>query len=79
MGCQDPNVPNLSGNPGNPIHDVEPVSVDVRPDFGVAGVTLEVVDSGGAGFRTIFDQHAAVELVLRITGAIARLRGWSTP
>jgi hypothetical protein len=51
----------------------------VRPDFGVAGVTLEVVDSGGAGFRTIFDQHAAVELVLRITGAIARLRGWSTP
>ena len=36
---------------------------------------LEVVDSAGHGFATVLDQLAALDVVLRMTGAIARLRG----
>jgi hypothetical protein len=35
---------------------------------------LEVVDHDGRGFRTIFDQPAALDVVLKVVGAVARLR-----
>jgi hypothetical protein len=33
-----------------------------------------VVDRDGRGFRTILDQAAALDVVLKIVGAVARLR-----
>lgn len=65
-----------SRNPG--ITEIEPHNVQVQPDHDVGGVTLEVADQAGNGFRTILDQLAALEVALRIIGAVARLRGWST-
>ena len=58
------------------ITSVEPVQVDVRPDYDCGGVLIEAVDRDGNGFSTIFDHQAALELVLRVVGALARLRGW---
>ena len=64
--------------PENPsIVCIEPHSVDVRPDYGVGGVQIEVVDRTGRGFRTIFDPDAAVDLCLRAIAAVARLRGYT--
>jgi hypothetical protein len=53
---------------------IEPATVAVAPDFDVAGVTLEVVDQEGQGFGTVLDQAAAIDVVLRMLGAVARLR-----
>jgi hypothetical protein len=39
-------------------------------------VAFEVVDRAGAGFRTILDQLVALDITVRIAGAIARLRGY---
>jgi hypothetical protein len=60
------------------IAEVEPHSVSVQPDYDLGGVVLEVTDQAGAGFKTIFDQLVALDVAVRIAGAIARLRGWST-
>lgn len=79
MATDDSNARNPGGNPGNPITDIEPASVDVRPDYGVGGVTFEVVDRTGDGFRTVFDQAVALDVAMRIVGSLARLRGWVTP
>jgi hypothetical protein len=67
------------GSAGDPARNptitiVEPATVTVAPDFDVAGITLEVVDREGQGFGTVLDQAAAIDVVLRIVGAVARLR-----
>jgi hypothetical protein len=70
---------NLPPGPGggNPsITSIERHTVDVRPDFDVGGVALEVVDSDGKGFGTVLDQSVALDVTLRLVGAVARLRGY---
>jgi hypothetical protein len=63
--------------PRNPsIASIEPHQVEVRPDYDVGGVALEVVDRTGRGFATVLDQAVAIDVTLRIVGAVARLRGY---
>jgi hypothetical protein len=58
------------------VTDLEPDTVDVRPDYAANGVRLEVVDRDGRGFNTILDLDDALGVAMKIIGAIARLRGW---
>jgi hypothetical protein len=60
------------------IADLEPGTISVQPNYNVGGITLEIVDSAGAGFLTVLDQAAALNLALRLIAAIARLRGWES-
>jgi hypothetical protein len=53
--------------------------VSVQPDHDVGGVTLEVTDRDGAGFKTVLDQLVAIDCAMRLIGSVARLRGWSAP
>jgi hypothetical protein len=65
-----------SGSGGNPqIHDVEPDQVEIKADQTVGGVSVEVVDSTGFGFRTILDWPQALDSALRLAGACMKLRG----
>lgn len=77
MATDDSNARDPGGKPT--IRMIEPASVSVTPDFDVGGVALEVVDSAGHGFGTVLDQLVALDVVLRIGGAIARLRGYGEP
>jgi hypothetical protein len=61
------------------IADIEPATIVVAPDHDVGGVTLEVTDRDGAGFRTVLDQRVAIDCAMRLIGSVARLRGWSAP
>jgi hypothetical protein len=70
---------NPSRNPGNPITDVEATNVDVRGDAGLNAVEMTVTDARGDGFRTYFGLDQALDVVLRVVAAVARLRGWSVP
>ena len=63
-------------SPDPVITDIEPFVVGVGADHDVGGVMLEVVDRDGRGFRTVLDQLVALDVVLKIMGAIARLRGY---
>jgi hypothetical protein len=58
------------------ITEIEPRAVEVRPAHDVASVAREISDRDGAGFRTILDQLAALDLSLKLIGSINRLRGW---
>ena len=64
------------GSPSNPgIIDLEPDTYSIWSDFGTGGVGLEIVNSSGDGFRTILDQHVALDLALRLAAGVMRLRG----
>jgi hypothetical protein len=65
---------NPSRNPS--VTSIEPATVTVAPDFDTGGVSLEVVDRAGRGFATVLDQAVAIDVTLRIVGAIGRLRGY---
>jgi hypothetical protein len=54
---------------------IEPANVTVRPDFDVNGVELEIADQEGIGFKTLFDREDALDIAVRIIGAVAQLRG----
>jgi hypothetical protein len=54
---------------------IEPANVTVRPDFDVNGVELEIADQEGVGFKTLFDREDALDIAVRIIGAVAQLRG----
>lgn len=68
-----------AGNPGNPPVDIEPHQIDIAPDHTVGGIEIVILDRLGRGFRTVLDQAVAIDVVLRMTGALARLRGYTTP
>ena len=55
---------------------IEPFVVGVGADFDVGGVMLEVLDRDGNGFRTVLPELVALDAVLKVMGAIARLRGY---
>jgi len=67
MAANESTASNAPGKPG--IIDVEPVGVDVQPEYDANGVRLEVVDRDGAGFRTIFDLDAALSAATRRCGS----------
>jgi hypothetical protein len=54
---------------------IEHTAVTVRPDFDVNGVELEIADQEGIGFKTLFDREDALDIAVRIIGAVAQLRG----
>jgi hypothetical protein len=60
------------------IADVEPVQVEVRADHDTGGVSLEIADRTGSGFRTIFDQAQALD-VNRLLRALIALRNGGKP
>jgi hypothetical protein len=63
----------MSGNPT--ITNMEAAHVGVRPEFDLNAVELEVVDQDGEGFRTLLGWERGMDLALRVTGAVIRLRG----
>lgn len=73
------NVPPTGGGSNPQITDIEPVSIDIGPEPIANGVRLEVVDRTGNGFRTIFDLDVTLDVVLKLVGAVARLRGITAP
>jgi hypothetical protein len=48
--------------------------VDIRPDYPLNAVAIEMINPDGNGVRCLFDLGAALDLALRITIACARLR-----
>jgi hypothetical protein len=54
---------------------IEPANVKVRPDFDVNGVEVEIADQEGVGFKTLFDREDALDIAVRIIGAVEKLRG----
>lgn len=54
---------------------IEPATVTVEPDFDTGGITLEIVDRDGRGCGTTLDLLAAVNVALKMNGAVIRLRG----
>jgi hypothetical protein len=65
--------------PNPDITSIEPSNVTVWADMDTGGVSLEVVDRTGRGFATVLDQAVAIDVTLRIVGAVARLRGYGEP
>ena len=58
---------------------IEPGIVSVTADYDNHGVGAEIVDAeGAAGVRTLFDVSDALDLSLRLIGAIARIKGFGT-
>jgi hypothetical protein len=55
--------------------DLEPDTYSIWSDFGTGGVGLEIVNSSGDGFRTILDQHVALDFALRLAAGVMRLGG----
>ena len=62
-----------AGNPG--IVDLEVGTYDVRPDFPLNAVQIEIVDPTGAGVRCLFGWAQALDIALKIATATTRLRG----
>jgi hypothetical protein len=54
--------------------DMEVDQVDIRPDYPLNAVAIEMINPDGNGVRCLFDLGAALDLALRITIACARLR-----
>jgi hypothetical protein len=54
---------------------IEPANVTVRPDFDVNGVEVEMADQEGVGFKTLFYREDALDVAVRIIGAVEKLRG----
>jgi hypothetical protein len=73
----------LGGQPGcnsSPtIATIEPVSVLCHADLDVHGVALEIADDTGAGVATILDPDVALDLTVRLSSALAKLRGGPAP
>jgi hypothetical protein len=63
------------GNQMTSVAYIEPANVTVRPDFDVNGVELEIADQEGIGFKTLFDREDALDIAVRIIGAVEKLRG----
>jgi hypothetical protein len=61
---------NLSG-----IVDLEIDQLDVRPDYPLAAVAVEIVNPTGDGVRFWLDLGVALDFALRMAGACAKLRG----
>jgi hypothetical protein len=61
---------NLSG-----VVDLEIDQLDVRPDYPLAAVAVEIVDPTGDGVRFWLDLGLALDFALRVAGACAKLRG----
>ena len=61
---------NLSG-----IVDLEIDQLDVRPDYPLAAVAVEIVNPTGDGVRFWLDLGVALDFALRVAGACAKLRG----
>jgi hypothetical protein len=57
----------------NPITDIEPDQIEVRPDLDVGGVAVEIIGRDGRGFRTMLDWQVALDTALRMAGAALRL------
>jgi hypothetical protein len=53
------------------------VAIGPDPDI-TAAIRLEFVDPQGEGFAVLLDCNEALNLVLRVTGCLARMRGWAT-
>jgi hypothetical protein len=47
----------------------------VAANLNYGGVSVEVVDSVGDGFRTLLDPHVALDAAMRLVAAVMRLRG----
>ena len=69
--------PTSGGSPGNisGIVELEIDQVDVRPDFPLNAVAIEIINPAGAGVRCWFDLGAVLDFALRVAVACARLRG----
>jgi hypothetical protein len=65
------------GSPGNltGIVELEIDQVDVRPDYALNAIAIEIVNPAGDGVRCRFDLGEALDFALRIAVACARLRG----
>jgi hypothetical protein len=61
---------NLSG-----IVDLEIDVLDVRPDYALNAVAVEIISPSGDGVRMWFDLGLALDFALRVAGACAKLRG----
>jgi hypothetical protein len=64
------------GSPGNltGIVELEIDQLDVRPDYGLNAIAIEIVSPTGDGVRLWLDLGAALDLVLRIVASCMRLR-----
>ena len=56
------------------ICELVPADIAVTPDFAFLAVAMEMVDSDGDGARILLDLPAALDLALRLSVAVARLR-----
>ena len=54
--------------------ELVPVDIAVTPNFPYLAVALEMVDSDGDGVRVLLDLPASLDLALRVSVAVARLR-----
>jgi hypothetical protein len=72
MVTDDSNARSPGGKPT--IQSIEPATVTVQPDFDVGGVSLEIADQDGAGFKTLFDLNDALDATMKLIGAVHRLR-----
>ena len=61
------------------IFELEVDQVDVTPQYDMAGVQVELVNAGGGGIRTLLDWTVALDLAMRLVGAVAKVRGYGVP
>jgi hypothetical protein len=66
----------IGGSPDNltGIVDLEIDQLEVRHDYGLNAVAIEIVSPSGDGVRLWLDLGAALDLVLRIVASCMRLR-----
>jgi hypothetical protein len=66
--------------PGNTgIIDLLPDVLDVRPNYALNAVQIEIVNQDANGVRVLLDLGAALDLAMRLVAACMRLRGLTTP
>jgi hypothetical protein len=73
MAANESSGAGVPRKPGNPIADVEAVTVEVRPDAGLNAVELTVTDAPGDGFSTLLSFDQTLDTTRRMIRAAARL------
>jgi hypothetical protein len=67
------------GGPGNPpsisgINEIEVDVFDMAPDFGLNAAQIEIPNPTGDGIRCWLDLGLALDIALRLSVCVARLR-----
>jgi DNA-binding XRE family transcriptional regulator len=76
MGCmQSSGNPSRDHPPASEIAGIEPVHICVRVEHDLETIELKVADEGGRGFSVLFAPDAALDVMVRFTAALSRLRG----